>query len=96
MKIAKEIMEKTVSLLPELAHGKGVQGLDVVRHNVGLRPSREGGPRVENEMTSEYMLMNFATRWNPIINEPSLYLIATTSGKPLLITHCYGHGGYGK
>ncbi|KAI9279047.1 FAD dependent oxidoreductase [Umbelopsis sp. AD052] len=71
METAKEIMEKTVRLLPELAHGKGVKGLDIVRHNVGLRPSREGGPRIENEMTT------------------------TTSGKPLLITHCYGHGGYG-
>jgi len=55
MKIAEEIMEKTVRLLPELAHGKGVKGLDVVRHNVGLRPSREGGPRIENEVTSKHI-----------------------------------------
>jgi D-amino-acid oxidase len=26
-----------------------VEGLDIVSHNVGLRPSRHGGPRVEAE-----------------------------------------------
>lgn len=49
---AQGILERTVRLLPELSHGKGVQGLDIVRHNVGLRPTREGGPRMENETRS--------------------------------------------
>ncbi|CAO3688713.1 unnamed protein product [Umbelopsis vinacea] len=68
---AQGILERTVRLLPELSHGKGVQGLDIVRHNVGLRPTREGGPRMENETRT------------------------TADGRTLLITHCYGHGGFG-
>ena len=38
-----------MELAPELTGGKGVEALDIVRHNVGLRPSRIGGPRVEVE-----------------------------------------------
>ena len=29
--------------------GKGIEHLDVIRHNVGLRPFREGGARIEKE-----------------------------------------------
>ncbi|KAM3582821.1 D-amino acid oxidase [Umbelopsis sp. WA50703] len=68
---ARAIMERTYKHFPELTHGKGIEALDVVRQNVGLRPTREGGPRVENEI------------WT------------TSTGKPILITHNYGHGGYG-
>lgn len=47
--IAARIMARAVRLDPELAHGKGVTGLDVVRHAVGLRPYRAGGVRIERE-----------------------------------------------
>ncbi|KAI0161142.1 FAD dependent oxidoreductase [Hypoxylon sp. FL1284] len=46
---ALRIMRRAVDLVPELAAGKGVAGLDVVRHGVGLRPYREGGVRIEKE-----------------------------------------------
>ncbi|CAO3661309.1 unnamed protein product [Umbelopsis vinacea] len=69
--ISRAIMERTYKHFPEITHGKGIEALDVVRQNVGLRPSREGGPRVENEF------------WT------------APSGKTILITHNYGHGGYG-
>ncbi|KAM3581744.1 hypothetical protein VKS41_005905 [Umbelopsis sp. WA50703] len=69
--IADSILERTIRLLPELSHGKGIDGLEIVRHNAGLRPTREGGPRVENEITN------------------------TPANKRILITHCYGHGGFG-
>ena len=42
-------MQRCVDLCPSLTNGKGVEALDVVRHGVGLRPMREGGPRVERE-----------------------------------------------
>jgi D-amino-acid oxidase len=45
-------MERTYKYFPELTHGKGIEALDIVRQNVGLRPTREGGPRVENEFSS--------------------------------------------
>ena len=47
--LAHRIATKCVALAPELTNGKGVEGLDIVRHNVGLRPSRKGGPRLELE-----------------------------------------------
>jgi D-amino-acid oxidase len=47
--LAHRIALRCVALAPELTGGKGVEGLDVVRHNVGLRPSRRGGPRLEVE-----------------------------------------------
>ncbi|KAK8090720.1 hypothetical protein PG994_000225 [Apiospora phragmitis] len=47
--IAMRIMKRAVEMVPELADGKGVQGLDIVRHGVGLRPYRNGGVRLEKE-----------------------------------------------
>jgi D-amino-acid oxidase len=48
--LAVRIMKRCVDACPGMvAKGKGVEGLDVVRHGVGLRPVREGGARVEKE-----------------------------------------------
>jgi len=47
--LAHRIATKCVALAPELTNGKGVEALDIVKHNVGLRPSRRGGPRLEVE-----------------------------------------------
>lgn len=47
--IANRIMERVVKMFPEISGGKGVAGLDVIRHGVGLRPYREGGVRLEKE-----------------------------------------------
>ena len=42
-------MKRAVKLCPSLTDGKDIEHLDVVRHNVGLRPLREGGARLEKE-----------------------------------------------
>ena len=42
-------MARAVDLVPELTGGRGPDALEVVRHGVGLRPMREGGPRLEKE-----------------------------------------------
>jgi len=47
--LAGRIASKCAALAPELTGGKGVEGLEILRHNVGLRPSRRGGPRLEAE-----------------------------------------------
>ncbi|CAH0020895.1 unnamed protein product [Clonostachys rhizophaga] len=47
--VAQRIMSRVVKQLPEIAGGKGVAGLDVIRHAVGLRPYRYGGVRIEKE-----------------------------------------------
>ncbi|KAK9469956.1 FAD dependent oxidoreductase [Dipodascopsis tothii] len=47
MELGERIIRRAVELVPELvADGP----IDVVRHNVGLRPSRVGGTRVEHEV----------------------------------------------
>lgn len=47
--MAQRIMKRAVELCPRLS-SNGVEGLDVIRHGVGLRPMRHGGPRVEREV----------------------------------------------
>jgi D-amino-acid oxidase len=44
--LAQRIMRRAVELCPALGNGKGLEGLDIVRHSVGLRPVREGGTRL--------------------------------------------------
>ena len=50
--LAVRIMKRCVELVPALTDGKGTEGLSIIRHGVGLRPMREGGPRVEKEKIS--------------------------------------------
>ncbi|KAH9236717.1 hypothetical protein K456DRAFT_1747987 [Colletotrichum gloeosporioides 23] len=47
--MALRIMQRIVDLCPEIAGGKGIAGLDVIRHGVGFRPWRKGGLRLEEE-----------------------------------------------
>ncbi|EEH22649.2 hypothetical protein PABG_04860 [Paracoccidioides brasiliensis Pb03] len=53
--LAVRIMKRCVELCPDLVgkdgNGKqrGIEGLDIIRHGVGLRPLREGGVRLEAE-----------------------------------------------
>jgi len=50
MALAGRIMQRAVKVCPHLVpEGAGVEALRVVRHQVGLRPVRIGGPRVERE-----------------------------------------------
>ncbi|PHZ10568.1 nucleotide-binding domain-containing protein [Rhizopus microsporus ATCC 52813] len=64
----QDILERTKRLCPELSTAGD---LEIVRYSVGLRPTREGGPRFENE------------------------IYRTESGRKVLVTHAYGHGGFG-
>jgi len=45
MPTARGILERCTALAPELANDE----TRVLAHNVGLRPARKGGPRVETE-----------------------------------------------
>ncbi|KAI5808963.1 D-amino-acid oxidase [Peziza echinospora] len=49
--LAVRIMKRCIQYCPELVKpGQGIEGLDVIRHSVGLRPLRIGGARVEREV----------------------------------------------
>lgn len=44
-------MKRAIAACPQLVkEGQGIEGLDIVRHGVGLRPLREGGPRIEKDL----------------------------------------------
>lgn len=48
---AQRIMRRAIEMVPGLVKpGQGVEGLDVIRHGVGLRPYRAAGPRIETEV----------------------------------------------
>ncbi|KAG9232264.1 hypothetical protein BJ875DRAFT_467290 [Amylocarpus encephaloides] len=47
--LALRIMKRAVELNPALVDGKGVEGLSIIRHAVGLRPYRAQGVRLEKE-----------------------------------------------
>ncbi|KAM0547290.1 hypothetical protein ACHAPJ_010425 [Fusarium lateritium] len=47
--VAARIMQGVVTARPDIANGKGVAGLSIVRHAVGLRPWRKGGLRLKEE-----------------------------------------------
>jgi len=67
--LANRIALQCVKLAPELTGGKGVEALDIVRHNVGLRPSRRGGPRleVENIPGTGLVIHNYGIPDNPSV-----------------------------
>ncbi|RSH93947.1 hypothetical protein EHS25_006600 [Saitozyma podzolica] len=46
---ARRIIERALKACPELSTDGTVEGVEIVSHNVGLRPSREGGIRLELE-----------------------------------------------
>lgn len=53
LNLASRIMKRVLAICPELADGKGPDGLDIVKHNVGLRPVRINGTRIEREAIND-------------------------------------------
>jgi D-amino-acid oxidase len=43
-------LERVYRLYPEITHGKGASAFDIVSINVGFRPGRAGGIRLEKEI----------------------------------------------
>ncbi|ETS84914.1 hypothetical protein PFICI_02939 [Pestalotiopsis fici W106-1] len=55
MRLAERMMKRAVSIAPGLVpKGAGIEALRVIRHQVGWRPHRENGPRVEQETISDH------------------------------------------
>ena len=47
--LARRMLGRAAKLCPTLTGGKGIEAFDVVRHGVGLRPTRTEGIRIERE-----------------------------------------------
>ncbi|BEJ15340.1 hypothetical protein CspHIS471_0411070 [Cutaneotrichosporon sp. HIS471] len=83
---AERILKDCYSLDPLLAgpNGKSWRDIEVVAHNVGLRPSREGGVRLELEARE--------------VGGPANGLVPksrATKRRPVAVVHAYGPGGTG-
>lgn len=57
--LAIRIMRRCVELCPALvSDGKGIEGLSVIRHGVGLRPMRKGSIRLEKEIIEGLLVVH--------------------------------------
>jgi len=79
---AQRIFERCIALTPEL---RPSQGTTIISHNVGLRPARKGGPRVEIE-TVQLPLANELVPYNGD---------APRVKRELTVIHAYGLGPAG-
>lgn len=86
--VAERILENAYKLCPDLSGGKGWEEIEVVKHNVGLRPCREGGARIELEKRK----VGARDKKNPLIP-------GKTQGKgkerEVAVVHAYGIGPAG-
>ncbi|KAI9166361.1 D-amino-acid oxidase-like protein [Paramyrothecium foliicola] len=59
--IAIRMMQRAVKAHPQLTRGRGIEGLSVIRHGVGLRPYRHGGVRIDAEQLdgSTWLIHNY-------------------------------------
>ncbi|KAI5795568.1 D-amino-acid oxidase [Geopyxis carbonaria] len=57
--LALRMMKRAVEYCPQLVKpDQGVEGLDVIRHGVGLRPFRIGGTRIESEKINDVTVVH--------------------------------------
>lgn len=55
LEFARDIMRRCCALAQELGRP---EDLKVIRHGVGLRPNRKGGPRIEVELKEKGLVMH--------------------------------------
>ena len=54
MALAERMMQRAIQICPHLVpKGTGIEALQVIRHQIGFRPVREGGPRIEREVIND-------------------------------------------
>lgn len=86
--IAQDIMNRVYELCPGITHGKGPDAFDIIAHNVGFRPARKDGIRLEKETKGDIFFINVVC----LIN----FMVVRSNGQKVIICHNYGHGSYGK
>ncbi|KAG1904771.1 uncharacterized protein F5891DRAFT_1257979 [Suillus fuscotomentosus] len=86
MQIARGIFERCAALAPYLKSAES----RILKHNVGLRPAREGGPRVELErIAMPLQSTHDLIPWN---GSPAS---GHDCGQSMLVVHAYGFGPAG-
>ena len=77
---AQGILDRCAKLVPAIKD----KDTKILKHNVGLRPARKGGPRVE----SEWLDIPCKTEWITAVEDSAS---AAATGK-VLVVHAYGFG----
>lgn len=78
---AERILQKVHAICPELANGPSWRDIEVVSHNVGLRPARDGGLRLEIERRA--------------LPSSGIVPSAARQKRNIAVLHCYGIGPAG-
>lgn len=84
--LAKAILSRCFALDPSISSDGTLAGIKVLRHNVGLRPSRVGGPRVE---------LQSVRVGTASLNPLGRNLNAESEGREGTVVHAYGLGPAG-
>jgi D-amino-acid oxidase len=81
-------LERAYKLCPQITHGKGTAAFDIISVNVGFRPGRAGGIRLEKEIRRRlnYFHANRGSKKN----------LGRSDGQKVTVCHNYGHGSHGK
>ncbi|KAL8283777.1 hypothetical protein RQP46_005209 [Phenoliferia psychrophenolica] len=82
--LAQKILERCLALVPAISSNGKIDGINVLRHNVGLRPARDGGPRLEAEQVSL-----------PIRSTLSTTSLRSSASRKATVIHAYGIGPAG-
>lgn len=85
---AERILKDCYNLCPKLAgpNGKSWKDIEVVAHNVGLRPAREGGARMELEEREI---------GKAVSSQIAPGSVKGSLGRKVAVVHAYGVGGAG-
>lgn len=92
--ITKAILERCYELCPELTHHKGVDAFDIVSINVGFRPGRKGGIRIEKEVRGKEKRESYKLVVHCVYCVRDKVSAAT--GEAVTVIHNYGHSSHGK
>lgn len=57
--ITKDVLKRCYQLYPEITHGKGPESFDIISINVGFRPGRKDGIRLEKEIKRNFKTKTF-------------------------------------
>ncbi|GAA5831055.1 hypothetical protein JCM11251_005128 [Rhodosporidiobolus azoricus] len=82
--LSQRILRDCFALDPSISQDGTFEGIEVLRHNVGLRPSRKGGPRLEAERLQLPVQSNLA----PAASKQG-------TKREVSIVHAYGFGPAG-
>ncbi|GAA5857396.1 hypothetical protein JCM8547_002258 [Rhodosporidiobolus lusitaniae] len=86
--LAQRILKQCFKLDPSISQDGTIEGIEVIRHNVGLRPSRKGGPRVEAERVRLPVRSKLALGSQKKLEKKA-------AGREVTVVHAYGFGPAG-